>query len=70
MGICRAYFGTSRMPMLIRLRPAEKTSFETTPDLASARRSARVLLRKISLQSNVRQIAGARSCMVQPSRPK
>ena len=59
-----------RSGVLIRLRPAEKTSFETTPDLASIRRSERVLLRNSSLQSNARQIAGARSCMVQPSRPR
>src|SRR6516162_7839978 len=59
-----------RSGVLMRLRPAEKTSFETTPDLASIRRSERVLLRNSSLQSNARQIAGARSCMVQPSRPR
>jgi hypothetical protein len=45
-----------RSSVLSRLRPAEKTSFETTPDLV---RSARVLLRNSCLQSNARQIAGA-----------
>ena len=59
-----------RSSVLSRSYPAVKISFETTPDLASARRSARVLLRNRSLQSNARQIAGARSCMVQSSRPR